>query len=119
VLVYLIRHRDRTITKQELFIHLWPSQFVSDAALARCITAIRKAVQDWGDPQRVIKTLHGRGYHCVALVKVSMRSDTLRLRTTPQRHRHVGHGTDVMYRNRHEAPLLQVFRELPSERRSP
>ena len=29
----------------------------------------------------------------------------------PQHQRQVGHGTDLLNRNRHEAPFLQVFRE--------
>jgi DNA-binding winged helix-turn-helix (wHTH) protein len=33
VLAYLIRHRQRVVTKHELIEHLWPQQFVSDTAL--------------------------------------------------------------------------------------
>ena len=29
----------------------------------------------------------------------------------PQPHRSMGHGTALLHRNRHEAPLRQVFRE--------
>ena len=43
VLVYLIRHRERVVSKQELFEALWPGQFVSDAALVRCTAAARRA----------------------------------------------------------------------------
>jgi hypothetical protein len=32
----------------------------------------------------------------------------------PQHQRQVSHGTDLMHRNRHEAPLLLVFREVLS-----
>jgi hypothetical protein len=32
----------------------------------------------------------------------------------PQHQRQVGHGTDLMKRNRHEAPLLPVFLEVLS-----
>jgi hypothetical protein len=32
----------------------------------------------------------------------------------PQHQRQMGHGTDLMNRNRHEAPLLQVFLEVSS-----
>jgi DNA-binding winged helix-turn-helix (wHTH) protein len=65
VLAYLIQHRDRVVTKQELFEHLWPEQFISEAVLSYCIMAARKAVGDSGRAQRVIKTLHDRGYRFV------------------------------------------------------
>jgi len=69
LLTHLIWNRDRVVTKQELLTHLWPQQFVSDAALSYCIMAARKAVGDSGRGQRVIKTLHERGYRFVAAVE--------------------------------------------------
>jgi DNA-binding winged helix-turn-helix (wHTH) protein/tetratricopeptide (TPR) repeat protein len=69
LLTQLIRARDRVVTKQELLTHLWPQQFVSDSALSYCIMAARKAVGDSGRRQRVIKTLHERGYRFVAAVE--------------------------------------------------
>ena len=69
VLVYLVQHRDRVVTKQELFEHLWPDQFVGDAALERCIRSARQAVGDSGRTQRLIKTLYGRGYRFLAAVE--------------------------------------------------
>ena len=56
------------MTRQELFTHLWPERFVSDAALERCITVARRALGDNGREQRCIRTLHGRGYRFVAAV---------------------------------------------------
>ena len=44
VLAYLLAHRDRVVPKQELLEHLWPDQFVGDATLKSCITALRKAL---------------------------------------------------------------------------
>ncbi len=69
LLTQLIRARDRVVTKQELLTHLWPQLFVSDSALSYCIMAARKAVGDSGRRQRVIKTLHERGYRFVAAVE--------------------------------------------------
>jgi DNA-binding winged helix-turn-helix (wHTH) protein len=65
VLVYLIQHRDRTVARQELIEHLWPEQYISDAVLSYCIMAARKAVGDSGRMQRIIKTVHGRGFRFV------------------------------------------------------
>src|SRR5919109_1223547 len=44
VLAHLLAHRERVVPKQELLEHLWPDQFVGDAALKSCITALRKAL---------------------------------------------------------------------------
>src|SRR5437762_3184579 len=45
VLVYLIRHRDRIVTKDELLAHLWPGQVVTESSLTQCIAKARKALQ--------------------------------------------------------------------------
>ena len=66
VLTYLIQHRDRTITRQELLEQLWHESFINEAVLSYCIMAARKAVSDSGRTQRIIKTVHGRGFRFVA-----------------------------------------------------
>lgn len=66
VLVCLIEHRDRVVTKQELLDSLWPGEAVSDSVLPRCIAAARRALGDTRTKQRVIATSHGRGYRFVA-----------------------------------------------------
>ena len=68
VLVYLLEHRDRVVPKDELLHELWPEQAVTDWALTYCLNQIRKAVDDTGRKNQVIKTVHGRGYHFVASV---------------------------------------------------
>jgi class 3 adenylate cyclase len=68
LLAYLITHRDRVVLKDELVAHLWPKQFVGDAALKSCIMTARKAVGDAGRSQRIIQTLHGHGYRFVATI---------------------------------------------------
>ena len=70
LLAHLIQHHDRVVTKQELFAHLWPEQFISEAVLNYCIMAARKAVGDSGRRQGVIKTVRGRGYRFVAAIEV-------------------------------------------------
>jgi DNA-binding winged helix-turn-helix (wHTH) protein/tetratricopeptide (TPR) repeat protein len=68
VLAYLVRQRERVVAKEELLAQLWPGEFVSDTALPRCITAARKAVGDDPGGQKVIQTVHGRGYRFVAAI---------------------------------------------------
>ena len=69
VLAYLIAHRDRVVTKEELFEHVWPAQAVSDATLHQHVTAARRVIGDSGQRQHVIKTLRGRGYRFIAHVE--------------------------------------------------
>jgi class 3 adenylate cyclase/tetratricopeptide (TPR) repeat protein len=69
VLEYLIRHRERVVSKDELLEHLWPHQFIADGTLNACLMAVRKAIGDSGQAQRCIQTLHGRGYRFVAAVE--------------------------------------------------
>jgi DNA-binding winged helix-turn-helix (wHTH) protein len=66
VLAYLIAHHDRTVTRQELLEQLWPEQFITEAVLSYCIMAARKVLGDSGRAQRIIKTVHGRGFRFVA-----------------------------------------------------
>jgi DNA-binding winged helix-turn-helix (wHTH) protein/class 3 adenylate cyclase len=70
VLLYLVQHHERLVTKDELLEHVWPEVYVIDTTVSRCLTLIRKAVGDSGTAQRVIKTLHGQGYRFVAPVQV-------------------------------------------------
>ena len=68
VLVHLIRHRDRVVTKVELLDTVWGDRFVSESALASRLKSARRAVGDDGSGQRVIRTVFGRGYQFVAPV---------------------------------------------------
>lgn len=71
VLVYLIRNRDRVVPKTELLDCVWGDRFVSESALSSRIKAARRVVGDDGSTQRMIKTLHGRGFRFVADVRES------------------------------------------------
>ena len=69
VLAYLVAHRDRVVSRDELFARLWPDQFVTDDALGRCIRAARRALEDWPEAPRYIMTTRGRGYRFIAPVQ--------------------------------------------------
>jgi class 3 adenylate cyclase len=68
VLVYLLLHHDRVITKQELAEQFWPEQFITDAVVENTLKAARQAVGDSGRTQTIIHTLRGVGYRVVAAV---------------------------------------------------
>lgn len=66
VLVYLLRHRERVVSKDELLRAVWPDAAVSESVLPSCIGAARRAVGDQRTRSKVIQTVHGRGYRFVA-----------------------------------------------------
>jgi len=66
VLLYLVRNADRVVTRHELLDKVWGDVAVGDASLARAVREVRKALGDDGDGQRLIKTIHGRGFRFVA-----------------------------------------------------
>jgi pimeloyl-ACP methyl ester carboxylesterase/DNA-binding winged helix-turn-helix (wHTH) protein len=68
VLTQLVTHRDRMVTKEELFDSVWGGRFVGEAALTSRIKAARRALGDDGESQRLIRTVRGRGYQFVGTV---------------------------------------------------
>jgi DNA-binding winged helix-turn-helix (wHTH) protein len=71
VLTYLLQHRDRVVTKDELLDQLWPNQFISEVTLHHRVMEARKAIGDSGRAQRCIKTVHRRGYRFIADVTLA------------------------------------------------
>ena len=65
LLVHLIEHRDRVVTKNDLLDGVWGHRFVSEANLTTRVKEVRRAVGDDGARQHIIKTVHGRGYRFV------------------------------------------------------
>ena len=71
LLRYLIEHRDRVVTKDELFDALWGNRVVTEASLTGRIKSARKLLGDDGSAQSMIRTVHGRGYQFVGPVEMS------------------------------------------------
>lgn len=69
LLEFLIRRRDRVVTKDDLIAAVWGGRIVSDSALATRINAARAAIGDSGDEQRLIKTLPRKGVRFVGEVR--------------------------------------------------
>lgn len=65
VAAYLIEHRHRLVPKEELLDEIWGDRFVSESALTTRIKQIRRATGDSGSEQRVVKTIHGKGYRFI------------------------------------------------------
>ncbi|MBM3226834.1 MAG: transcriptional regulator, partial [Candidatus Tectomicrobia bacterium] len=71
LLHYLIAHRTRVVTRQELLDHIWAGRFVSNSTLDHRLMQARQAIGDSSQTQRSIQTLRSRGYRFIALSKNS------------------------------------------------
>ncbi|MDB5527064.1 MAG: adenylate cyclase [Devosia sp.] len=69
LLQYLIRNRDRVVSKDDLIEEIWQGRIVSDATLASRINAARNALRDNGVDQRLIRTMLRRGIRFVGNVQ--------------------------------------------------
>jgi DNA-binding winged helix-turn-helix (wHTH) protein/tetratricopeptide (TPR) repeat protein len=69
LLALLVANRDRLVTRDELIEKVWEGRVVSDAAVASRVKSARQAIGDDGAAQRLIRTLHGRGYRFVGDVR--------------------------------------------------
>jgi predicted ATPase/DNA-binding winged helix-turn-helix (wHTH) protein len=68
LLLHLVRHRARTVRKDELFSALWPAERVGEASLPRAVRGARRALGDDGQSQRAIRSVRGVGYRFVRSV---------------------------------------------------
>jgi len=68
LLDYLIRNRERVVSKDDLINVIWNGRSVSDAALTTRVNAARTAIGDSGEEQRLIKTLPRKGFRFVGTV---------------------------------------------------
>lgn len=71
LLCYLVKRRGEVVRKEELLDQVWGDRFVSESALTTQIKSVRQAVGDDGSSQRVVRTVHGKGYEFVADVRIA------------------------------------------------
>jgi TolB-like protein len=69
LLDYLIRNRQRVVTKDDLINAIWNGRIVSDGALTTRLNVARSAIGDSGEEQRLIKTLPRKDFRFVATVR--------------------------------------------------
>ena len=81
ILLTLLEESGRVVTKNELLDRVWGDRFVSESALTTQIKELRRALGDSGREQRILKTVHGRGYMFVADLDDL---DTAALEPTPE-----------------------------------
>jgi len=73
LLAYLVQNCERVVSKDDLFEAIWHGRVVSESTLTSHINAVRKAVGDTGEEQRLIRTIHRKGFRFVGEVKEELR----------------------------------------------
>lgn len=68
VIFLLVENRDRLVTKDELIDAVWDGRAVSDSAISSRIKSARQLLGDDGEAQRLIRTIHGRGFRFIGEV---------------------------------------------------
>jgi len=69
LLEYVIRHRERVVSRDELMGSIWGGRIVSESALNTRLSAVRSAISDSGTEQRLIRTLPRKGVRFVGEVR--------------------------------------------------
>lgn len=69
VMIYLLKHRERTVTKEELLESIWKETAVTDDALVQCVMDIRRAIGDDSRRPHFIKTMPKVGYRFISPVE--------------------------------------------------
>ena len=62
LLVYLVQNRHRVVSKDDLVEAVWGGRIVSESTLTSRINAVRRAIGDSGEAQRLIRTLPRKGH---------------------------------------------------------
>ncbi len=65
LLAYVIQNRQRVVSKDDLIASIWDGRIVSESALSNRINAVRSAIGDNGEDQRLIRTVVRKGVRFV------------------------------------------------------
>lgn len=68
VLVYLARHPDQVLERNQILDAVWPDTYVGDSTLTYAVVGLRKALGDDRKAPTYIQTIPKRGYRLVATV---------------------------------------------------
>jgi TolB-like protein/DNA-binding winged helix-turn-helix (wHTH) protein len=68
LLIYLIAHRDRLVTRRELMDTVWGDTVITESALTKAAARLRKALQDDSGHPSYLETVHSQGYRFIAAV---------------------------------------------------
>jgi TolB-like protein len=93
LLVYLVKNRERVVSKDDLLDTVWAGRIVSESTLTSHINAVRKAIGDTGEDQRLLRTIARKGFRFVGDVRDAQSSaGSVSLTTQPQSNEPRAHG---------------------------
>jgi TolB-like protein len=70
LLLLFVSNPDRVVSKDDLLEAVWSGRIVSKSTITSHINAVRKAIGDTGEEQRLVRTVARKGYRFVGQVKV-------------------------------------------------
>jgi DNA-binding winged helix-turn-helix (wHTH) protein len=65
LLVFLLENRDRVVSRDDVLQSVWGGRTVSESTLATRISAARRALDDTGEQQRLIRTVLRKGFRFI------------------------------------------------------
>jgi DNA-binding winged helix-turn-helix (wHTH) protein/predicted ATPase len=71
VLVCLAQRAGELVRKEELMHAVWPATFVTDDAVKRCVSELRRVFDDDPREPRFIETIPKRGYRMIAAIELT------------------------------------------------
>jgi DNA-binding winged helix-turn-helix (wHTH) protein len=77
LLEFLIRNRERVVSRDDLLAAVWGGRVVSDSAIDARINAARRAIGDDGGRQRWIRTIARKGFRFVGDVREDLGTPSL------------------------------------------
>ncbi|WLG48929.1 winged helix-turn-helix domain-containing protein [Pseudomonas sp. FP1742] len=76
LLLLLVSNRDRVMSKDDLLKSVWSGRIVSESTITSHINAVRKAIGDTGEEQRLVRTVPRKGYRFVGEITVDEVGET-------------------------------------------
>jgi TolB-like protein len=74
LLIYLVENCDHVVSKDDLIASVWGGRIVSESTLTSRINAVRKAVADSGEDQKLIRTIARKGFRFIADVRIEQKA---------------------------------------------
>jgi len=79
LLLLFVSNPDHVVSKDDLLQAVWSGRIVSESTIASHINAVRKAIGDTGEQQRLVRTVARKGYRFIGQVKTHDSQQALQL----------------------------------------
>jgi TolB-like protein len=83
LLAYLLRNRSHVVSKNDLIDAVWGGRIISESTLTSHVNAVRTAIGDSGEEQRLLRTVARKGYRFVGEVSETEAREPLSLPDRP------------------------------------